>query len=88
MPSALKRDNSLQPAYTELLQPFSQNEILLITLYFSNLEALFFQQHRASAEVQNKASGVNNHASTVIPAPGKMCVTDQKIACLWSKGLE
>jgi len=60
----------------------------MITVYPADLETLVTQQHGAGAEVQDKASGVNNHASTAVPASRKMRVTNEKKVRVWSKGLE
>jgi len=58
----------------------------MITIYPADLETLVAQQRRASAEVEDKTSGVNNHASTMVPASRKMRVTNEKKTRVWSKG--
>ena len=59
-----------------------------MTVYPADLEAFIIQQDRVRAKVEDKASGVDNHAATVIPASRQVSVPNNQITRIWSKGSE
>ena len=82
-----RNENSRLP-YAKFSYTFSENEVLLAALDLSNLKAFIVQQHRESAEIQDKASGIYNHSTVVTPATRIVGMTDKKIAGVWSEGSE